>query len=140
MKKLDKLDILAKTENLDTVIDFVNRHLEGTDCPMKIQMQIDIAVEEIFVNIANYAYGSGEGPATVRVQTDAEKQMVDITFIDNGVPYDPLAKEDPDVTLSAAERQIGGLGILMVKKSMDDVIYEYRDGHNILTLKKGLKE
>ena len=101
---MDKLDILAKTENLDTVIDFVNRHLEGTDCPMKIQMQIDIAVEEIFVNIANYAYGSGEGPATVRVQTDAEKQMVDITFIDNGVPYDPLAKEDPDVTLSAAER------------------------------------
>ena len=137
---MDKLDILAKTENLDTVIDFVNRHLEGTDCPMKIQMQIDIAVEEIFVNIANYAYGSVEGSATVRVQTDAEKQMVDITFIDNGVPYDPFAKEDPDVTLSAAERQIGGLGIFMVKKSMDDVIYEYRDGHNILTLKKGLKE
>ncbi len=106
---------------------------------MKIQMQIDVAVEEIFVNIANYAYGTGEGPATVRINVDNQNKIVDITFIDNGVPYDPLAKEDPDITLSAQERQIGGLGIFMVKKSMDDVTYEYRDGHNILTLKKGLK-
>jgi anti-sigma regulatory factor (Ser/Thr protein kinase) len=136
---MDKLDILAKTENLDTVIDFVNEHLEGVECPMKIQMQIDVAVEEIFVNIANYAYGTGEGPATVRINVDNQNKIVDITFIDNGVPYDPLAKEDPDITLSAQERQIGGLGIFMVKKSMDDVTYEYRDGHNILTLKKGLK-
>ena len=136
---MDKLDILAKTENLDTVIDFVNKHLEGVECPMKIQMQIDVAVEEIFVNIANYAYGTGEGPATVRINVDNQNKIVDITFIDNGVPYDPLAKEDPDITLSAQERQIGGLGIFMVKKSMDDVTYEYRDGHNILTLKKGLK-
>lgn len=136
---MEKLDILAKTENLDTVIDFVNKHLEGVECPMKIQMQIDVAVEEIFVNIANYAYGTGEGPATVRINVDNQNKIVDITFIDNGVPYDPLAKEDPDITLSAQERQIGGLGIFMVKKSMDDVTYEYRDGHNILTLKKGLK-
>ncbi len=136
---MEKLDILAKTENLDTVIDFVNKHLEGVECPMKIQMQIDVAVEEIFVNIANYAYGTGEGPATVRINFDNQNKIVDITFIDNGVPYDPLAKEDPDITLSAQERQIGGLGIFMVKKSMDDVTYEYRDGHNILTLKKGLK-
>lgn len=136
---MEKLDILAKTENLDTVIDFVNKHLEGVECPMKIQMQIDVAVEEIFVNIANYAYGTGEGPATVRINVDNHNKIVDITFIDNGVPYDPLAKEDPDITLSAQERQIGGLGIFMVKKSMDDVTYEYRDGHNILTLKKGLK-
>lgn len=136
---MEKLDILAKTENLDTVIDFVNKHLEGVECPIKIQMQIDVAVEEIFVNIANYAYGTGEGPATVRINVDNHNKIVDITFIDNGVPYDPLAKEDPDITLSAQERQIGGLGIFMVKKSMDDVTYEYRDGHNILTLKKGLK-
>jgi anti-sigma regulatory factor (Ser/Thr protein kinase) len=136
---MEKLDILAKTENLDTVIDFVNKHLEGVECPMKIQMQIDVAVEEIFVNIANYAYGTGEGPATVRINVDNQNKIVDITFIDNGVPYDPLAKEDPDITLSAQERQIGGLGIFMVKKSLDDVTYEYRDGHNILTLKKGLK-
>ena len=101
-------------------------------------MQIGLAGEEIFVNIANYAYSPQEGPATVRVQTDSEKSTVDITFIDHGVPYDPLAKQDPDVTLSAEQRAIGGLGIFMVKKSMDDVTYEYRDGHNILTIKKGI--
>lgn len=136
---MDTLDILAKTENLDTVMAFVDERLEKAECPMKIQMQIDIAVEEIFVNIASYAYSPGEGPATVRVNVDDEHKFVDITFIDNGVPYDPLAKEDPDITLSAEQRQIGGLGIFMVKQSMDDVIYEYRDGHNILTIKKALK-
>lgn len=133
------LDITAKTENLDKVIGFVDEQLESVDCPMKIQMQIDVAVEEIFVNIANYAYGSNEGPATVRVEVDSEKKIVDITFIDNGIPYDPLAKEDPDITLDADQREIGGLGIFMVKQTMDDVKYEYRDGHNILTLKKDLK-
>lgn len=135
---MKELDIVAKTENLDAVTDFVNEQLEAAGCPMKILMQIDLAVEEIFVNIANYAYSPHEGPATVRVQTDSEKSTVDITFIDHGVPYDPLAKQDPDVTLSAEQRAIGGLGIFMVKKSMDDVTYEYRDGHNILTIKKGI--
>lgn len=135
---MKELDIVAKTENLDAVTDFVNEQLEAAGCPMKILMQIDLAVEEIFVNIANYAYSPQEGPATVRVQTDSEKSTVDITFIDHGVPYDPLAKQDPDVTLSAEQRAIGGLGIFMVKKSMDDVTYEYRDGHNILTIKKGI--
>ena len=135
---MKEIDILAKIENLDIVTDFVNEQLEAAGCPMKILMQIDLAVEEIFVNIANYAYSPEEGPATVRVQTDSEKSTVDITFIDHGVPYDPLAKQDPDVTLSAEQRAIGGLGIFMVKKSMDDVTYEYRDGHNILTIKKGI--
>ena len=135
---MKELDIVAKTENLDAVTDFVNEQLEAAGCPMKILMQIDLAVEEIFVNIANYAYSPEEGPATVRVQTDSEKSTVDITFIDHGVPYDPLAKQDPDVTLSAEQRAIGGLGIFKVKKSMDDVTYEYRDGHNILTIKKGI--
>ena len=135
---MKELDVVAKTENLDVVTDFVNEQLEAAGCPLKILMQIDLAVEEIFVNIANYAYSPEEGPATVRVQTDSEKSTVDITFIDHGVPYDPLAKQDPDVTLSAEQRAIGGLGIFMVKKSMDDVTYEYRDGHNILTIKKGI--
>lgn len=135
---MKEIDILAKIENLDIVTDFVNEQLEAAGCPMKILMQIDLAVEEIFVNIANYAYSPKEGPATVRVQTDSEKSTVDITFIDGGMPYDPLAKKDPDITLSAEQRAIGGLGIFMVKKSMDDVSYEYRDGHNILTIKKGI--
>ena len=106
---------------------------------MKAQMQIDVALEEIFINIANYAYQPGKGPATVRVDVTDNPLTVTITFVDHGIPYDPLAKDDPDVTLPADEREIGGLGIFMVKQSMDDVIYEYRDGHNILTIKKALK-
>ena len=135
---MKELVIDALTDNLPQVLAFVDEQLEAADCPMKIQMQIDIAVEEIFVNIAHYAYNPDIGTATVRVEVMSEPPAVDITFIDNGIPYDPLAKADPDVTLSAEERQIGGLGIFMVKKSMDDVKYEYLDGHNILTLKKGL--
>jgi anti-sigma regulatory factor (Ser/Thr protein kinase) len=135
---MNTLDILAKTENLDTVMAFVDERLEKAECPMKIQMQIDIAVEEIFVNIASYAYSPGEGPATVRVNVDDEHKFVDITFIDNGVPYDPLAKEDPDIMLSGEERGIGGLGIFMVKNTMDEMEYEYRDGCNRLTLRKKL--
>ncbi|MBR4510626.1 MAG: ATP-binding protein [Ruminococcus sp.] len=135
---MKELEIEALTENLPQVLAFVDEQLEAADCPMKIQIQIDIAVEEIFVNIAHYAYAPETGKAMVRIETLADPPSVDITFIDNGVPYDPLAKADPDITLSAEERQIGGLGIFMVKKSMDDVKYEYLDGHNILTLKKGL--
>lgn len=135
---MKELEIEAKVENLSTVLAFVDEQLEVAECPMKIQMQIDIAVEEIFVNIANYAYKPETGSAMIRVETLAAPPSVDITFIDNGVPYDPLAKADPDISLSAEERQIGGLGIFMVKKAMDDVKYEYLDGHNILTLKKGL--
>ena len=131
-----ELDIEAKTENLDQVLAFVDEELEKYECGMKTQMQIDIAVEEIFVNIAHYAYNPAVGKATIRIEvTDG---IVSLTFIDNGVPYDPLAKEDPDITLSAEERQIGGLGIFMVKKSMDDVKYEYKDGSNILTFSKDL--
>lgn len=131
-----ELDIEAKTENLDQVLAFVDEELEKYECGMKTQMQIDIAVEEIFVNIAHYAYNPAVGKATIRIEvTDG---TVSLTFIDNGIPYDPLAKEDPDITLSAEERQIGGLGIFMVKKSMDDVKYEYKDGSNILTFSKDL--
>ena len=135
---MKEIELEALTGNLPQVLAFVDEQLEAADCPMKIQMQIDIAVEEIFVNIAHYAYNPGVGSATVRVDVMGEPPAVDITFIDGGVPYDPLAKADPDVTLSAEERQIGGLGIFMVKKSMDDIKYEYLDGHNVLTLKKGL--
>ena len=135
---MKELELKALTENLPKVLSFVDEQLEAADCPMKIQMQIDIAVEEIFVNIAHYAYNPDVGTAKVRVEVMGNPPAVDITFIDNGVPYDPLAKADPDVTLSAEKRQIGGLGIFMVKKTMDDVKYEYLDGHNVLTMKKGL--
>ena len=134
-----ELTILASVENLEQVLAFVDAELEKMGSPPKAQMQIDVAVEELFVNIAHYAYAPETGSATIRVQPDEEKHSIAITFIDSGIPYNPLAKPDPDVTLSAEERQIGGLGIFMVKKSMDGMRYEYRDGHNILKIIKKLK-
>lgn len=136
--RMKEMDIEAKVENLDDVLAFVDEQLQEYDCSMKLQMQIDIAVEEIFVNIAHYAYNPEVGPATIRVEIENEPLCVVLTFIDGGVPYDPLSKEDPDVVQKAQKSQIGGLGIFMVKKSMDDIAYEYREGHNILTLKKHL--
>ncbi len=134
-----ELTIKATVDNLNNVLAFIDEELEKLDCPMKVQMQIDVAVEEIFVNIASYAYIPDIGDATIKMEPISDSNAVSITFFDSGVPYDPLAKPDPDVTLSAAERQIGGLGIYMVKKSMDDMKYQYQDGQNILTLVKNLR-
>ena len=135
---MKELTIAATIENIETVTDFVNEQLEALDCPMKAQMQIDIAIDELFGNIAHYAYNPETGQATVRVEVVEEPLSVVITFIDNGVPYDPLKKDDPDISLSADERDIGGLGIYMVKKTMDEITYEYKDGQNILKIKKNL--
>ena len=131
-----ELTLQASLEKLDEVLAFVEENMEKNECPMKVVMQVQIAVEEIFVNIAHYAYDSEQGMVTIRVEVGGDPLQVIITFIDQGIPYDPLKKEDPDVTLSAEERKIGGLGIFMVKKSMDDVKYEYTDGKNILTICK----
>ena len=120
------------------MLAFVDSHLEQLDCPLKAKMQIDVAVEELYVNIAHYAYNPAVGSATVRVEVLQDPLAVSITFIDHGIPYDPLKKPDPDVTLSAEERAIGGLGIYMVKKSMDGIDYEYKDGQNILRIQKNI--
>ena len=133
---MKELTVEAKTENLDQVTDFINEELEAWNCPLRTLHVIDIAVDELFGNIANYAYFPKTGPVTVRVEVKSEPLCAVITFFDRGVPFDPLQKTDPDVTLSAEERGIGGLGIYMVKKSMDGVRYEYRDGRNILTIEK----
>ena len=135
---MKEFTIDAVTENLGKVIAFVGEQLEAVDCPMKTQMQIEVAVEELFVNIANYAYAPKIGTAAIRTEITAD--TAEITFIDSGVQYDPLAKPDPDVSLPASQRQIGGLGIYMVKKSMDDMRYEYKDGRNILTIVKKLDQ
>ena len=134
----NELDIEATTENLDKVIAFVNEHLDAADCSPKSRMQLELAVEEIYVNIANYAYAPEVGKATVRVEVSEDPVAVTITFMDSGKPFDPLKKEDPDVTLPESERQIGGLGIFLTKKLVDDVSYEYKNGQNVLTLKKAL--
>ena len=135
--KMHELTIDAKTENLDEVIDFIDKYLDEWDCPMKTQTQINIAVEEIFVNIAHYAYGV-EGGGQARITITRKGSDAEITFMDAGTPYNPLEKPDPDVTLSAEDREIGGLGIYIVKKSMDSVVYEYRDNQNVLKLVKNL--
>ena len=135
---MKELTIDATVENVSVVTAFVDVQLEQLDCPMKTQMQVDIALDELFGNIAHYAYNPETGPATVRVEVVENPLAVVITFIDNGIPYDPLAQEDPDITLSAEEREIGGLGIYMVKKSMDDISYEYKDGQNILKIRKNI--
>ena len=135
---MKELTVEAKTENLDVVLDFVNQQVEKYNCSPKTIMQLDVAVEELFVNIAHYAYNPDIGPATVQVEVLEQGQSVSVTFVDGGIPYDPLAKKDPDVSLPADEREIGGLGIFMVKKSMDEIKYRYEDGKNILTIKKNL--
>ena len=133
---MKELLIDATVENIETVTAFVNEQLEALNCPIKSQTQIDIAIDELFGNIAHYAYNPEVGPVTVRVEVTGDPITVIITFIDHGIPYDPLKKEDPNITLSAEERGIGGLGIYIVKKSMDDITYEYKDGQNILKIKK----
>lgn len=135
---MKELTIDAAVENIAEVTAFVDSELEALDCPVKVQMQIDIAIDELFGNIAHYAYHPEVRPATVRVEVLENPLSVVITFIDNGVPYDPLKTEEPDITLSAEERMIGGLGIYMVKKTMDDIAYEYREGQNILRIKKSI--
>ena len=133
---MKELTVDAAIENIPAVTSFVEEQLEQVGCPMKAMMQINIAIDELFGNIAQYAYTPKTGKATVRVEVTENPMAVVITFIDNGVPYNPLAKADPNVSLPADERQIGGLGIFMVKKSMDEINYEYKNGQNILTIKK----
>ena len=135
---MEKLEIVAKKENLPQVTEFIDLQLEKINCELKKQLQLDIAVEEIYINIASYAYDGNEGPSEIIFDT-VDNDNVSITFLDSGVPYNPLAKEDPDITLSAVEREIGGLGIFMVKQSMDDMKYEYKDGKNCLTLIKNIR-
>ena len=128
--------IKATRENLAKVNEAVEDFLADKPISFKTRTQIDLAVEEIYINIASYAYPDSEGNAEIILSENNNELF--ITFIDEGVPYDPLAKPDPDTTLSASERQIGGLGIFLVKKIMDSVTYKYEDGKNFLTISKKL--
>jgi anti-sigma regulatory factor (Ser/Thr protein kinase) len=134
-----ELTVDAVVNNIEVVTDFVNEELDKHDCLMKARMQIDVAIDELFGNIAHYAYDNGTGSATVRIEVTEEPLAVILTFIDSGKPFNPLERPEPDTTLSAQERAIGGLGIFLVKKTMDEVVYRYEDGHNILSIKKMLR-
>ncbi len=135
---MKELTVQAKTENLDEVLAFVNKELEAKDCDPGIQIQIDLTVEELFVNIAHYAYQNMIGTATVLVEILNGPTRAEITLMDNGTPYDPLSREDPNLDVPAEERPIGGLGIFLVKENMDHVSYAYKDKKNILTIRKKL--
>lgn len=135
---MPKITLPAALENIGTATDFINEILEGADCPMKAQVQLDVALDELMSNVAMYAYAPERGDVTVSLEIlDCPRRAV-LTLTDGGMPYDPLKKEDPDITLSADERKIGGLGIFIVKKTMDDMTYEYRDGKNIVTIVKNI--
>ena len=124
----------ASTDCLQDVLSFVEQELQAADCPMRIMMQILVAVEEIFVNIAYYAYPEGGGKAMIRMEADEHEAV--IRFMDMGTPFNPLEKPDPDITLPAEQRDAGGLGIFMVKKTMDSVLYQREGQKNILILMK----
>ncbi len=136
---MKELTLAAAIDNIEKVTDFINAELEQIGCPFKAQTQIDIAIDELFGNIARYAYNPETGKATVRFEIEDNPLSVIITFIDNGRPFNPLESVEPDITLSAEERNIGGLGIFLVKKTMDMIDYKYNDGQNILMIKKYLK-
>ena len=135
---MKELTVEATIENIAAVTEFVDGELEAVDCPMKAEIQINVAIDELFSNIAQYAYNPKTGPATVRVEVEEDPLAVLITFIDNGKPYDPLSTAEPDVTLATEDRKEGGLGIFLVRKTMDDVSYEYKDGQNILRIRKNM--
>ena len=135
---MKEITVDAMIENMNTVTAFVDDFLDQIPCPMKSRIQINIVIDEIFVNICNYAYKDSVGAVTVRVESGNTPKAVFLTFTDNGIPYNPLDTEDPDITLSSEERKIGGLGIYLVKKNMDEMKYEYVNQQNRLWMEKRL--
>ena len=133
---MKELTVEAIVEQIETVTEFVNAELEKLDCPMKARIQLDIAIDEIVSNIAYYAYGERTGTVTVRIEALQEENGVQLMFLDSGVPYDPLTRQDPDISAEIEERKEGGLGIFLVRKTLDDMKYEYKDGQNCLTIRK----
>lgn len=137
---MKEITVDATIDNVQTITDFVDERLEEMNCPVKAQMQLNIVIDELCSNVARYAYSDKTGKVTVSVDTVDKPMKVWLTFTDEGVPYNPLAKEDPDITLSVEERKLGGLGIYMVKKMMDEFRYEYKDGKNIVTVCKVIED
>lgn len=135
---MKEITVDATIENMNTVTAFVDDFLDQIACPMKSKIQINIVIDEIFGNICHYAYKDSVGAVTVRVESGNTPKAVFLTFTDNGIPYNPLETEDPDITLSSEKRKIGGLGIYLVKKNMDEMKYEYVNQQNRLWMEKRL--
>lgn len=126
----------AAIDSIPEVTAYVDAWLEGLDCPIKAQMQIDVAIDELFSNIAHYAYAQGGGDATVRLDFDEAARVASITFIDGGKAFNPVERAAPDMSAPVEERNIGGLGIFLVKKTMDGMEYRREGGRNVLTIRK----
>lgn len=126
----------AKKNSLTEVLAFLEGELEKVSCDIRTQTALCIAMEEIFVNIADYAYPEGGGTARISIDIDEETRIATFAVCDTGIPFDPLKKEEPDITLSAERREVGGLGIFIVKKTMDSVAYIRENGENRLTMTK----
>ena len=133
---MTELKLKAVVESIPEVTEFINGKLEALACSAKAKLQINVAIDELVCNIARYAYGRDTGDVTVQFDYDRETGLASISFMDSGVPFNPLEKSDPDISLPAAERRIGGLGIFLVRKTMDKMEYRYENGMNILTISK----
>ncbi len=128
--------IEASDESMDEVTEFIHAELEKTECSDRTRMELEIAIEEIFVNISHYAYAPKQGNVEIRCSISSDSEAVVITFLDNGLHFDPLSYKEADTSRESLEKQEGGLGIYMVKKYVDDISYSYENGQNILTIKK----
>lgn len=133
---MKELTVKAVLENISKVTEFIDGELEAIGCPVRAQIHIDVAVDELFGNIAHYAYTGDAGNATVRFNFDESTHLISVTFIDDGVPFNPLEHKEPNVTLPMEEREVGGLGIYLVRKTMDTVKYRRENNCNILTIEK----
>ena len=131
-----ELTLPATIESIPQATEFVITELNALDCPVAARTQIAVAIDEILSNIAKFAYETSEGNVTVRFAIQEDNSVAEITFIDQGIAYNPLDTAEPDITLSAKQRAIGGLGVFLVKKTMDDVHYERVDDQNILRIYK----
>lgn len=132
------LTIEASRTNLDKVLEFIDKELAKFECTGELKNKIDIAIEEVFVNISSYAYDE-QGKVDIDCNVNQDTFMIEIEFKDMGRPYNPLKRADPDITKPIDEREIGGLGIFMTKKFMDEVEYKYEDNKNILIIRKKIR-
>ncbi|WP_414469035.1 ATP-binding protein [Methanobacterium sp. ACI-7] len=137
---MNKIIVPARAENVRKVLDFITEKLKQLKYSKRALLQLELSVEEAFVNIVNYAYENHDGEVLISCSIDETSLQVTIQFIDTGIQYNPLEKEDPDISLNIQEKEVGGLGILLIKNNVDSIRYEYKNGKNILTLQKKLNE
>ena len=133
---MKEMNVTSSVEQIKPVTDFINAQLSELKCPEESRLQIDVAIDEIFGNIIHYAYKPDNGPVTIRFSVEDDPLAVNITFIDHGIPFNPLKEASPDLSLPLRNRSIGGLGLFVVQNTMDEVSYHYVNDQNILTIRK----